>query len=185
MKTELIISDFDGTLVDTQEANFQAYKKVLSHFNISLTEDMYHRLFGMRLKEFMQYIGINDANMIEQIKEMKARIYPNYFNLIRTNNQLLEFIALMKRNGVKTALASTAQKQNIYNLLDYIKQSSLFDLIITGSDVMESKPNPECFLSIMSHFNCKAEATLIFEDSPVGIEAAIQSQAQYIQICKF
>lgn len=55
----------------------------------------------MRLKEFMQYIGINDANMIEQIKEMKARIYPNYFNLIRTNNQLLEFIALMKRNGVK------------------------------------------------------------------------------------
>ena len=115
MKTELIISDFDGTLVDTQEANFQAYKKVLSHFNIFLTEDMYHRLFGMRLKEFMQYIGINDANMIEQIKEMKARIYPNYFNLIRTNNQLLEFIALMKRNGVKTALASTAQKQNIYN----------------------------------------------------------------------
>lgn len=89
MKTELIISDFDGTLVDTQEANFQAYKKVLSHFNIFLTEDMYHRLFGMRLKEFMQYIGINDANMIEQIKEMKARIYPNYFNLIRTNNQLL------------------------------------------------------------------------------------------------
>ena len=65
MKTELIISDFDGTLVDTQEANFQAYKKVLSHFNIFLTEDMYHRLFGMRLKEFMQYIGINDANMIE------------------------------------------------------------------------------------------------------------------------
>ena len=105
--------------------------------------------------------------------------------MIRTNNKLLEFIALMKRNGVKTALASTAQKQNIYNLLDYIKQSSLFDLIITGSDVMESKPNPECFLSIMSHFNCKAEATLIFEDSPVGIEAAIQSQAQYIQICKF
>ena len=176
MKTELIISDFDGTLVDTQEANFQAYKKVLSHFNILLTEDIYHRLFGMRLKEFMQHIGINDANMIEQIKEMKAQIYPNYFNLIRTNNQLFEFITLMKRNGVKTALASTAQKQNIYNLLDYIKQSNLFDLIITA---------PECFLSIMSHFNCKAEATLIFEDSPVGIEAAIQSQAQYIQIYKF
>lgn len=58
----------------------------------------------------MQYIGINEANMIEQIKEMKARIYPNYFNLIRTNNQLLEFIALMKRNGVKTALASTCPK---------------------------------------------------------------------------
>ena len=32
MKTELIISDFDGTLVDTQEANFQAYK-TFQHFS--------------------------------------------------------------------------------------------------------------------------------------------------------
>lgn len=38
MKTKLIISDFDGTLVDTKEANFQAYKEVLSHFDFLLTK---------------------------------------------------------------------------------------------------------------------------------------------------
>ena len=185
MKTKLIISDFDGTLVDTKEANFQAYKEVLSHFDFLLTKEIYHQVFGMRLKEFMHYININDPFIIEQVRNMKAQIYPQYFELIRINTPLLEFIALMRLNGVKTALASTAQKDNVFNLLNHINQSQLFDLIVTGANVVKAKPDPECFLSIMAYFNCKAEETLIFEDSFVGIKAAIQSRAQYIQINKF
>jgi len=139
MKTKLIISDFDGTLVDTKEANFQAYKEVLSHFDFLLTKEIYHQVFGMRLKEFMHYININDPFIIEQVRNMKAQIYPQYFELIRINTPLLEFIALMRLNGVKTALASTAQKDNVFNLLNHINQSQLFELL---QEQMLSRPNP-------------------------------------------
>ena len=35
---KLLVTDFDGTLVDTFEANFLAYQKAFSRFGLNLSE---------------------------------------------------------------------------------------------------------------------------------------------------
>ena len=185
MNIKLIISDFDGTLVDTQKANFYAYKEVLSGHGICLTEETYRNAFGMRVEEFMQRIGIHDPQTIKAIRAQKANLYPTYFEHIKANKPLFSFIKSMKKNNIPAVLASTAQRINIENLLAYIGEEDCFDLIIAGTDINKPKPDPECFLLGMNHFHCQPEETLIFEDSNVGIEAAKRSGASHIQIKKF
>ena len=56
------------------------------------------------------------------------------------------------------------------------------DGILSGTDVKHPKPSPECFLEAMRRAGCTPCETLIFEDSPIGIEAARRSGAGYFVV---
>ena len=68
------------------------------------------------------------------------------------------------------------------NVLDYIGISDCFDLILTGEDVSEGKPNPEIYLKVLDYFHMKPEETLVFEDSNIGIKAAENAGISYIKV---
>ena len=48
----------------------------------------------------------------------------------------------------------------------------LFDFIITGDMVRNSKPSPEPYLKGLSFSGCKADECIVVEDSPAGVKAA-------------
>ncbi len=56
------------------------------------------------------------------------------------------------------------------------------DGILTGEDIAQSKPAPDCFLEAMRRESCTPAETLIFEDSEIGLEAARRSGAPYIRV---
>lgn len=56
------------------------------------------------------------------------------------------------------------------------------DGILSGADIEHAKPAPDCFLEVMRREGCSPRETLIFEDSPIGIEAARRSGASYFVV---
>ena len=64
----------------------------------------------------------------------------------------------------------------------YLKLEEGIDGIISGDDVQQPKPSPECFLRAMEIEGVTPEETIIFEDSQVGLEAARRSGAQYVAV---
>lgn len=178
----LIITDFDGTLADTFQANFHAYQSVLAGRGIELTPEQYRACFGLRIEEFAARIGITDMAAIDAIKKAKAAAYPAYFHYIRLNRPLLTFLDACHQQGCPVAVATTARKENIMNILSHFSLERSFDLIISGEHIQNPKPDPECFHAAMRHFDVRPENTLIFEDSAVGLQAAQQSGATYIRI---
>ena len=56
------------------------------------------------------------------------------------------------------------------------------DGILSGADVERPNPAPDCFLEAMRREGCTPRETLIFEDSPIGIEAARRSGASYFVV---
>ena len=175
-----IITDFDGTLVDTFEANLRAYQQAFADQGLSLTSDTYRECFGYRFERFMSAVGISDDQVAHAIKEGKKEYYPHYFEYLKPNTPLIELIASMKAMGIKTAIASTARKENLMNAVNYLGIAEHFDLIFAGVDVKQGKPSPEIYLKAMEALHVTPEETLIFEDSLVGIEAAKASGAQYM-----
>lgn len=177
-----IITDFDGTLFDTFEANYFAYKDVLNSHGLELSKDTYRKCFGLRFNEFMESIGIKNIVLKNQIKTEKAKVYPNYFDLIAPNFELIAFLRTMKRNGIKIAIASTARRENLLNVLNYFDLTDIFDVIFTGESVTYGKPHPEIYILTMDKLEVEDSETLIFEDSEVGIQAAQASGASVIKI---
>ena len=177
-----IITDFDGTLVDTFEANYLAYKQVLNGLGIVLAKETYRACFGLRFNEFMEKIGVKNITLKDQIKKEKAKVYPLYFDKLVLNCPLLKFLLFMKHNGIKIAIASTARRENLINVLNYFDITDAFDEICTGENVTYGKPHPEIYILTMDKLNVNESETLIFEDSEVGIQAAERSGAAVIKI---
>lgn len=177
-----LISDFDGTLVDTFEANFRAYQKVFkTYFNINMSRIFYEENFGLRIDDLCKKLNIDEYE-INRIKKLKSEEYPLQFSYLKLNVYLINVFNYAKQQGIKVALASTASKKNLYNVLKYFKLEDFFDIIICGEDVSKGKPNPEVYETALKKLNISSSEALVFEDSDVGMKAAENANINYVKI---
>lgn len=177
-----LITDFDGTLVDTFQANLLAYEKSFKEVGRKLTEEAYRKFYGLRFDEFMSQYGIGSSDERAVIRQAKLEYYPKCFEHLRVNGTLVEIIHTFHALGGKTAIASTARKENLHNALNSLNLAGLFDVILTGEDVKSGKPDPEIYTKTMDLLKVTPAEVLIFEDSEVGIEAAKASGARCIPV---
>ena len=180
------ITDFDGTLAFTYSANLAAYQRAIDFATdgaYKLTSEVYSACFGYRFNDFMDTINITNENIRSLIKEKKAEYYAMYASLVVINNDLLSTLKFAKLNGIKVALATTARLLNVMTVLKtHNIDAEMFDLILTGEDVKEGKPNPEIYLTAMNVLGVKPNETIVFEDSNIGIEAAVKAGCNYIKV---
>lgn len=180
---QYIISDLDGTVADTFEANYQAYKSVFGKYGFELTRESYRRCYGFKLDDLCRNLGFSsDTVLLQKIKEQKAACYPEFFSFLRPNMVLINFYRAFKRQGGHLALATTASRKNVLNILDCLQLGSLFDFIIVGEEVKRGKPDPECFLLALQRWGIGPEKVLVFEDSEIGIKAAEQAGLKVLGI---
>lgn len=188
---KLIILDFDGTLADTRQANTLAYVATLREAGYTLTEEEYTtHYFGVRCNEFLIRYGITDPAEREQLRLRKIALYPTFFDSVQLNRPLWEFCQQFRTQGGRLWIVSTGSRANIDNAMQHLGITGpetnhgigSVDGILSGADVAEGKPSPDCFLEAMRREKVTPGETLIFEDSEVGIEAARRSGAAYIQV---
>lgn len=183
MEIKLLLLDFDGTLADTRRANTLAYIDALAEAGYMLDEQTYiANYFGMRCPEFLKRLGFTSAEERERIRRRKIELYPSHFDTVRLNEPLMSFVRDFRRRGGLAYVVSTGHIDNLTNAMRHLGILDEFDRIITGDDVAHAKPDPECFLTAMKIAGVSPGESLIFEDSPVGIEAAERSGAPYIKV---
>ena len=176
-----IITDFDGTLVDTFEANYCAYKESFEKYGYELTEEQYKECFGLRFDGLCEKLNIKNEHK-QLIKDLKKEVYPKYFDKLKLNTYLMMIINAAKNMHIKICIASTASKENLYNALGHFNIEKYFDLIITGEDVKNGKPDPEVYNEALIKLNINSDEAIVFEDSIVGCLAAKNAGINYINI---
>lgn len=169
---KLLISDFDGTLADTFQPNYEAYREALAAEGIHLGMEDYRGYFGFRFDRFMDALGVHGPEVRQRIRDAKSEAYTRYFDTLRPNTTLLEFIRQFHASGGKTAIASTARERNLLAALEHIGGTADFDLVMAGESVQQGKPHPEIYLKVLEKMGVKAHEALVFEDSEVGFAAA-------------
>ncbi len=181
----LAIFDMDGTLYNTNDVNYFAYKESLEKYNISIDYEYYcNYCNGRHYSVFIPPLVNGDKDKIKDIHETKKNVYSKYLDKVKINEQLFNIIIDMKAN-YKIALVTTASKKNTMEILKYTNKLDLFDLILTADDIKKPKPDPEGFLLAINKFEVKPKDCIIFEDSDVGIEAAKKTNASVLRIESF
>lgn len=190
MKSErkkLALFDLDGTLFDTTEVNYLAYRYALEiHGDFSIDKEYYiQKCNGNHYKKYLpDIIQSNDSGLIENIHNTKKKCYSKYLYAAKKNMHLFEIIMAL-RKSYYIAIVTTASRKNTMDILSYFQVEKFFDLIITHEDVKNVKPDPEGFLIAMQHFHISPENTLIFEDSDIGLKAALASKASTFKVKYF
>ncbi|BCZ49012.1 haloacid dehalogenase [Clostridium gelidum] len=181
MKGKLAILDLDGTLFDTKEVNYMAYKTALEEYGYTIEYDYYCQYCnGRHYTDFLHNI-IKSKDEIENIHKRKKELYSKYLDNAILNEHLLN-IARGIKEEYYLSLVTTASRKNTEEILDKFFLGTFFDAIFTAEDTKFVKPDPEGFLQAMNHFKISPVNTIIFEDSDVGLEAAQNSGAYYIKV---
>ncbi len=182
---KLAIFDLDGTLYNTNDINYYAYKEALSKYNINLDYNYYcDYCNGRHYTVFIPDMVDNNLEKIEDIHNVKKNAYSKYLDKVIINEHLFNIIENIK-NEYKIVLVTTASKKNTMEILEFTKKSDLFDLIITAEDIDKPKPDPEGFNKAIEYYKANSKDCIIFEDSQVGLEAAYKTGASVVAIKKF
>jgi len=181
-KEKLAIFDLDGTLFDTRDVNYHAYKKALKEYGYTLDYQFFCKdCNGRHYKDFLPLIVSGDMCIVDMIHKAKIELYQNYLKFAKPNYHLIN-IARLIRSEYYTAIVTTASKNNCLQLLGYFSVTNYFDHIYSQEDISKAKPNPEGFVTAMNDFGIEPENTVIFEDSDAGITAAKFSGADFFVV---
>ena len=174
---KLAIFDLDGTLFDTVEVNYLAYKEALFKYNYNIDRDYFRQYCnGRHYTDFLPQITTSDESILTDIHNIKKACYSKYLSEARPNYSLFSLIDKM-RPSTKIALVTTASRKNTIEILQYFCFLDKFDLILTKEDVVHTKPHPEGFLKAIEYFKVTPSETMIFEDSETGLIAAKETNS--------
>lgn len=182
---KLALFDMDGTLFDTAEVNYLAYKEAAAKLGIDIPRDKFMEVYeGRNYKDFMPLFGVMGEQDLQFVHEEKKKIYPQYIGKAKVNWFLTDLLEELPDYYDK-ALVTTASRKNVLDILSAFGLENAFDFMITQEDAAKLKPDPEAFLMAMEKAGATPENTIIFEDSQVGIEAAYATGAAVMQVRRF
>jgi len=174
---KLAIFDMDGVLIQSQEWHREALNRALKEiagFHIDDPE-FEGRPTKVKLEMLVQQEKISLEDMTV-ISELKKKYTDAYVEQIQTNHELVKMFSNLRKMDYRLAVASNAIKPFVDKVLQKLGILEFFD-IVGGNEGVKPKPHPEMYIRIMKELKIPAEHTLIFEDSPVGLEAAFGSGA--------
>ncbi len=172
----LIIFDMDGVIADTAEAHKLAWREYLSRFNKPFTDDQFKMIFGTGNSELCQILfpdrDLSDED-IERIENEKEALFrKNSTGLLVTYAGFFEFLDLCDKYDVRMAVGSSACRANVDFVLQELGISNRFVSVVSADDVEKAKPAPDIFLKAAEIAGVSPIASLVIEDSTMGIEAA-------------
>ncbi len=106
--------------------------------------------------------GIYEA-MLEDSELLLEKRYPHNIDLLRG----------MRSEGYPTGLATMSHRHQVDRILSVLGLADTFDVVVTADDISRGKPDPEIDLLVAERMSLPPEETLVIEDSPAGVEAAV------------
>lgn len=180
MNAEAFIFDFNGTLIQDENENHDAWAETALHFRGSpFSEDEFSLINGKPDRAASLVIQPDaDDKKAEEIASFKEALYHRLCleRNVSFTNGAEEFLSSLK---LPIAIASSAPKCNMDWYIPYFGLERWFERrhIIAGRDDLEGKPAPDYFLEAARSLGVDITRCIIFEDSTHGVEAAKRAGA--------
>ncbi len=176
MKKQALIFDMDGTIVDNMAYHTAAWVEFFKRRGKHLDEDdFFKRTAGRLSREIMREFirpDLSDAEAVLLNNEKEA-VYRDLYGPYReTITGFHTLIGEAKRGGAALAVATAASNENIKFTLDDLDLRRHFDAVVGAADVKRGKPDPDVFLKAAEACGVAPEHCIVFEDAPLGVEAA-------------
>lgn len=169
--------DLDGVVVFTDKYHYLAWKRLADENGWEFDEKVNNRLRGIpriaSLEEILKYNGIDlPYEEKERLADIKNTYYKKLLNELNPSDIYkgsVEFIEELRKRNVKIALCSSSKNAGF--VLEKLGLSYLFDKVVTGNDIVNSKPHLEVFLKGAEKLGIPAFHCVVFEDALAGIQA--------------
>ena len=170
-----VLWDLDGTLVDSAEFHWRAWRDVMAEEGSPVTHDQFVQSFGKRNDLILTgWLGA-DADP-ERMRRLSDEKEARFRALVRAHGieplpGVREWVARLQSEGWLQAIATSAPRLNLETMVDAMQMHPFFGATVAAEDVTHGKPDPEVFLVAASRLRADPPRSIVVEDAPIGIEA--------------
>ena len=173
-----VIFDMDGVIVDTEAYYQREQRRFVNEMGLNVSDreildlvGQSHQTFQRVLADWWSRAGRElTLDAAEQTYRDWEALHPCDYKAI-LNPGVADTIDELRSRGVRVALASSWPMDSILAVLEACDLSDKFELIVSGKDFHESKPNPAIYLYAIEKLDLDASECCCIEDSVPGIAA--------------
>ncbi|KAH8377803.1 hypothetical protein KR093_007226 [Drosophila rubida] len=183
------IFDNDGTLMDTEKQYETAVSNLLRPYGKTYSYDLKMQCMGKPTKVSTRFLIDElklpiDADTFEQMFNDEVHRQMSNVGLMPGVKDLLVHL---HRHHVPMCVATSAdRKVFVHKASSHCQLMAAFRHFVCGDDaeLVHGKPSPDIFLLAASRFKPrpKPQCCLVFEDSPIGLQAALAAGMQVAMI---
>lgn len=149
--------------------------RFLDSFGLVPRPEVQSKLLGRRLKEAIA-ISKEAYNLPGSELELAETYGRMRVDALKGNVKplpgALEILSFARDSDIRIALATSGLREHASLTLVETGLAGRFDAEATGSDVDRGKPSPDLFLLAAERLKVRPDRIVVFEDSPLGVEAA-------------
>ena len=172
-----VLWDLDGTIADTADLHFVAWRETLADEGIDYSRSDFERDFGRSdpelLAEWLPAQSLDDHRRIAEKKEDTFR------RAMRERVTLLPGVTAwmdaLRAAGITQVVCSSGPMANIASTVAQLGIADTFLALISGVHVPKGKPAPDLFLRGAAVAGKDPANCLVIEDSRHGVEAAARA----------
>ncbi|KAK9147080.1 hypothetical protein Sjap_006983 [Stephania japonica] len=188
-KVSAVLFDMDGVLCNSEEPSRLAAVDVFDEMGVRVTTLDFVPFMGMGEANFLG--GVAKAKGVEGFdpEAAKKRFFEIYLDKYAKPNSgigfpgAFELVSECKRNGLKVAVASSADRIKVNaNLAAAGLLVSMFDAIVSADAFENLKPAPDIFIAASKILNVPPSECLVIEDALAGVQAAKAAEMRCIAV---
>ena len=170
-KIKGIIFDMDGVLIDSEKEYLKLFQGFLKEQGKVYELEELRCLAGASGTLTDDYL----YEMLQIPKEITRKRLNRYFD-----ENMVDFKKIFRKEALdvlnylqqKLALASSSSRKHIEEVLKTCQIDSFFEIVVSGKEFKQSKPNPEIYEFTVRQMGISKQDLLVIEDSTYGILAA-------------
>lgn len=171
-----LIFDMDGTIVDNMGFHTQSWITFFARRGRDIDADEFFRTTaGRQGKEIIRsYVGEDlEDEAVATLNHEKEAVYRELYAPHRKAVEGFEdLVADARSQGIALAVGTAAPPANVEFTLDGLDLRRHFDTVVGALDVARGKPHPDVFVEAARRCGAEPANCIVFEDAPLGVEAA-------------
>jgi len=181
-----LIFDMDGTIVDNMAFHTQSWVTFFERRGRAIDADEFFRTTaGRQGKEIIRShmgedLGDDEVAVLNHEKEAVYREL--YAPHLKSVDGFEDLIADARSQGIALAVGTAAPPANVEFTLDGLDLRRHFETVVGATDVARGKPHPDVFLEAAKRCGAEPANCIVFEDAPLGVEAARRAGMRVVVI---
>jgi HAD superfamily hydrolase (TIGR01509 family) len=174
-----VIFDVDGTLVDSNGFHAKAWARAFQENGFAVTAQDVRPLIGMGGDKIIPKVtGFSDDTTLGAAvsKRHKEIFKKEYMPALRKFTKTRKLLLKLKSMGIKIAIASSADQDEIKPLLEI---AQVDDLVAMPPEARgesdDSKPAPDTICTALEQLKISPDQAVMIGDTPYDVEAASQA----------
>ena len=171
---EVLLSDIDGTLVDSNALHAEAWRRTFEHFGIQIGMDEAWSQIGKGGDKVIPvFVPKDQLQALEQpLKDFRKQLFHrDYMPRIVAFAKSRELLARVREAGKKIALATSSNQEDLGTYKKIVGMEDLIEEESSSADVKESKPEPDIFAAALKKIGMEPRQAVALGDTPYDAEA--------------